>query len=92
MIKRIEIICKPCHKCEVLQERISRLIATIQEREHIKIKCDVKYNTNIVDANLYGYNVTQLPILLINGSVEFVGHVKEVHLIRMKFEEIMREG
>lgn len=57
-----------------------------------KIKSGVKYNTNIADANLYGYNVTQLPILLISGSLEFVGHVKEVQLIRMKFEEIMREG
>lgn len=70
----------------------NRLIATIQEREHIKIKCDVKYNTNIVDANQLGYSLIQLPVLLINGNVEFVGHVKEVHLIGMKFEEIMREG
>ena len=92
MIKSIEIICKPCHKYELLQERVNRVIATIQEREHIKIKCDIKYNNNIVDANQLGYSLAQLPVLLINGNVEFAGHVKEVHLIRMKLEEIMKHG
>ncbi len=92
MIKTIEIICKPCHKCELLEERIKYIIRCMEMQQSIKIKYEFKHNTNIRDVAKYSFNMTQMPILLINGNVEFAGNVKEEHLIRIKLEEIMKEA
>jgi hypothetical protein len=52
----------------------------------------LKLNGNILHAaTKYGYAINKLPLVIINGSVEFVGHVKQEHLIRMKLEEINKE-
>jgi len=58
----------------------------------IKIKYEFKHNKNIRDVTKYNFNMTQMPILLINDNVEFAGHVKEEHLIRIKLEEVMKES
>jgi len=92
LIQTIEIICKPCRKCELLLERIETIIRCIETRESIRIKYKLKLNGNILHAaTKYGYAINKLPLVIINGSVEFVGHVKQEHLIRMKLEEINKE-
>lgn len=92
MIRTIEIICKPCYKCDLVIQRINYILECIQNQKGVKFKYEFKHNKNIHDAEKYGYNITQLPIVKINGDIEFVGHVKEEHLIRMKLEEIIRIG
>jgi len=92
MIQTIEIICKPCHKCDLMIQRISYILHCIQNQSGLKLKYELKLNKNIHEAEKYGYNVTQLPVVKINGDIEFVGHVKEEHLIRMKLEEIIRQA
>jgi len=60
-------------------------------QKNIKIKYEFKLNKDIKQADKYGYNLSQLPILLINGNVAFVGHVKGENLVRMKLEEALRD-
>jgi len=91
LIKTIEIICKPCHKCELLKERIHNIIQYMELQKRIKIRYEFNHNTNVLDASKYGYAINQLPLVIINGNIEFVGHVKEEYLIRIKLEEINRE-
>jgi hypothetical protein len=73
-------------------QRINYIMQCIQNQTGAKFKYEFKHNKDIHVAEKYGYNVTQLPIVRINGDIEFVGHVKEEHLIRMKLEEIIRQG
>lgn len=90
MIRTIEIICKPCHKCELMEKRIRFLIQCLEFKNHIKIKYHFKHIKDIRMAENYGLNITQLPLTIINGEVAFAGHVKGDHIVRMKLEEYMR--
>lgn len=90
MIHSIEVICKPCHKCELLIERLNRIMECIEFVSGVKMKYEFIHNENALDAAKYGYAVNKLPLLIINGNVELVGHVKEEHIIRKKLEEILK--
>ncbi len=90
MIRTIQIICKPCHKCELMKQRIKFLIQCLEFKHHIKIKYALEHIKDIRKAEDYGLNITQLPLTLINGEVAFAGHVKGDHIVRMKLEEFMR--
>lgn len=90
MIQKVEIICKPCHKCELLEERIHTIIRCLGFKYGVRIKYQFKFNKNIRDVEKFGYRVNQIPLVLINDNVEFVGFVKTEHLIRMKFDDILK--
>jgi len=91
LIKTVEIICKPCRKCELLEQRMRNIIQCMETQKRIKIKYQFNRNENILDAAKYGYAINQLPLVLINGNIEFVGFVKEESLLRIKLEAINKE-
>jgi hypothetical protein len=91
MIKSIEIICKPCHRCKLLEERVRLIMDCIQFKYRFRVKYKYKFNKNVRDVEKYGYAIYQTPVLMVNGNVAFVGHVKGEHLIRMRLEAIMKE-
>jgi hypothetical protein len=93
-IKKIEIICPPCHNCELLQERIETIIHCLEFKYNTRIKYDfIHYETKKEIVGFlarYGFTINQLPITLINGEISFIGHVKGENVIRWKLEEIMK--
>lgn len=93
-IRTIEIVCLPCHKCEILIERIETIIRCLEFKYGTRIKCafaHIDSKKEIVAALArYGYAINQLPITLINGEIAFIGHVKGENVIRWKLEEILR--
>lgn len=93
-IRKIEIICLPCHKCAILKERIETIIQCLEFAYHTRIKYDFKHRETkkeVVEFLVrYGYAINQLPIALVNDEVCFIGHVKGENVIRWKFEEIMK--
>jgi len=60
------------------------------ELNKAKIPFTIKRNNDKRAADKLGYNLKQLPILIINGNVEFVGHIKEESLIRAKLEDLLK--
>ena len=87
----VEIICKPrCSKCLPVEDKMTTILNCMSLKEKISIKCNFKYNKNILDAEKLGYKILDLPIVLINGKVAFVGLFKSEHLIRTKLEEILK--
>ena len=91
LVFEIEIICKPrCHKCLPVEEKITTILNCMALKEKISIKSVFTYNKNILEAEKYGYKILDLPIVLINGKVAFVGLFKSEHLIRTKLEEILK--
>jgi hypothetical protein len=91
MIKSVEIICKPCDKCEALEQKIRNAIKVIEIKNRIKIKYDLKRNKDMFAAEKYGYGTKDLPLTLINDHVVFDGHVKGEDFIRFSLEAINRE-
>jgi|GEM_PF-542289 len=93
-IKKIEIICPPCHKCELLQERIETIINCLEFKYNVRIRYEfvhLQTKREIIGFLMrYGYVINQLPITLINDEVAFIGHVKGENVIRWKLEEIMK--
>ncbi|HNX81969.1 MAG TPA: thioredoxin family protein [Candidatus Omnitrophota bacterium] len=86
----VKIICKPCRKCELISSRLQHIAQCLAFARHVKIKLDIDFTKDFKLADQYGYNVSQLPLVLINGQVAFVGHVKEESVVRAKLEEILR--
>jgi hypothetical protein len=93
-IKKIEIICMPCHKCEILLKKFESILDVLRRKYKIPIKCEIKHIYNKVEViqemNKYGFNTGQLPIVLINDALAFTGQIEGDNVIRMKFEEIMK--
>ncbi len=93
-IKKIEIICSPCHKCQILKERILTIIRCLEFKYETRIRYELIHHENkkeIIELlTHYGYAINQLPVTLINGEVAFIGHVKGENVIRWKLEEIMK--
>jgi hypothetical protein len=93
-IKKIEIICPPCHKCEILKERIEVIINCLEFKYNTRISYDFIHRETkkeVIDFLVhYGYTINQLPITLINDEICFIGHVKGENVIRWKLEEIMK--
>ncbi len=95
-IKKIEIICLPCHKCELLQERIYTITRCLEFKYNTKIRFEfIHYQFKreiLMQLMRYGFAFNQMPITLINGEVVFIGHVKGENVVRWKLEEIMKKG
>ena len=93
-VKKVEIICIPCHKCDILKERIEIVIHCLEFKYSTKMKYEFihrKERKEVIAALAhYGYTINQLPITLINGEIAFIGHVKGENVIRWKLEEILR--
>ena len=93
-IKKVEIICMPCHKCDKLIKVIENILQVLRRKYNIPIKCEIKHYQSKVEViqgmNKFNFNAGQLPITLINGTLAFAGQVEGENVVRMKFEEIMR--
>jgi len=93
-IKKIEIICSPCHNCQILKERIEIIIRCLEFKYETRIRYQLihreKKKEIIEFLTRYGYTINQLPVTLINGEVAFIGHVRGENVIRWKLEEIMK--
>jgi hypothetical protein len=91
LVFKFEIICKPrCSKCANTESKIRTILDVMALREHIPIKYDFKFNSNFWECEKYGFKVSDLPVVLMNGKVIFVGLFKSERLIRVKIEEMLR--
>ncbi len=86
-IKKIEMICLPCKKCEGIEARIRDLIKAIEMANRIKIPFEFVHTKSLKDIGNYSLNAAQTPALLINGVVEFAGRI-DVLLLRRRLEAI----
>ena len=69
-IKKIEIVCPPCHKCELIKERIETIIHCLEFKYNTRIRYDFIHRQSrkeIVNFRVReGYAINQLPITMIN--------------------------
>ena len=88
-IKSIEIMCIPCPKCELVKRLITDAIKVIELQNKIKIAYDFKHTPNFLQASQYSINISQAPIVIINGNVEFSGPATQ-DIIKKRLEAIQR--
>ena len=86
-IQSIEIICAPCPKCDQLKNRIIEIIKTIGLQNKIKINYEFKHTTNLSEISKFSLNPSQLPAVIVNGSLEFSG-LAEAKALRAKLESV----
>lgn len=92
LIKKIEIICKPCDKCRIIEENLNTIVQCIEFKYNIKMKFELVHIATSKEIVQLGYGVNELPVLRINGETVFSGgRVVEAYLLRNKLEEIMRQ-
>lgn len=75
-IKTIEIMCAPCHKCDLLKKKILQAIEKVETKYKIKISYEFKQIPHLRDISKYGLNPSQAPVVIINGKPEFAGQVE----------------
>ncbi len=90
-IKSIEIICIPCKKCQGLENNIRNMIKSIESINRIKIIYDFKHTKDLKNITRYSLNPSQVPVIIINGQVEFAGRIDLINL-RRKLDFIHRGG
>ena len=93
-LKTIEIICIPCHKCEVIREKIEIILRCIESAQGIRTHCELISYPGRKEAMKAlirsGYAINQIPIVLINGEVAFTGSRITEQRIRLILEGIMK--
>ena len=93
-LKKIEIVCIPCHKCDVLKERIQIILKCIEGTLNVRMHCELISYTNRKEAMKEvirsGYAVNQLPVTRINGEVAFTGSTISEQRIRIILEGILK--
>lgn len=88
-IKSIEIICRPCHKCEQLKNKIPELIKAIEIQNKTKIFYEFKHTPDLREISRYSLNPSQTPPVIINGNVELAGTI-DTSVVKMKLESLNR--
>jgi len=93
-LKKIEIVCIPCHKCEVIKEKIQIILKHIEGTLKVRTHCELIYYTNRKEAMeaviRSGYAINELPVILINGAVAFTGSRISEQRIRIILEGILQ--
>ena len=73
MIRTVEIICRPCMKCQGLEVQIKNIIKSIEMTNKIKIPYTFEQKTDLNELSKFSLNPSQTPAILINGQVEMTG-------------------
>lgn len=93
-LKKIEIVCIPCHKCDVVKEKIQNILKSIENRLNVRIHCELISYTDRKEAMKEvirsGYTITQLPVTRINGEVAFIGNTISEEAIRIILEGVLK--
>lgn len=81
---KIDILCPNCKKCETLKERLARAIKITQ------LQVTVKHVNDFQEFSKYAIsvNVSQTPITVINGSVEFAGQLPFLEVLIKRLSDI----
>lgn len=89
-IKTIEVICIPCHKCQILKNRVDEIIKNLELRYRIKIFYEYKHTPHLKDIARYSINPSQTPAVIINGNLELAGNI-EYTVLKMKLENFNKQ-
>lgn len=82
----IDILCLPCIKCRNLKNNIERALR-ISEAE-----ATIRHIVDFSEFTKHSVNVSQAPILVIEGRVEFAGRVPPIDLLSKRISEIKSGG
>ena len=66
---KIEILCQPCIKCENLLKRTQTAISMAQ----VHADAELSHITDLKLFGKYSVSISQTPVMIINGNVEFAG-------------------
>lgn len=86
-IKSIEIICRPCAKCDQMKVKILEAIKNIELQSKRKIIYEFKHTPDFREIGKYSISPSQAPAVIVNGNLEFAGSA-EMGVIKMKLESI----
>ncbi len=93
-LEKIEIVCIPCHKCEVVKEKIETILRCIEGVRKKSIRCELIYYADrkkgMEEVIRSGYAINQLPVIRINGEVAFTGSTISEQGIRLILEGILK--
>jgi len=93
-LKKIEIICIPCHKCDVVKEKIQGILRCLQGTLNVRMHCEIISYASRKEAmreiNKSSYAINELPVILVNGQVAFTGSRISTQRIRMALEGILK--
>lgn len=89
-IRTIEIICRPCPKCEYIAEQIKFSMRVLEHENQIKIPYELKFNTDLKGLSKFALTSAQTPVVLVNGNVEFAGKI-ETRFIKPKLTSLQKD-
>ncbi len=93
-IKRIEVVCMQCHKCDVVREKIRNVMNAIGNKNNMRMRYEFIFCADRKEAmakiRSSGYDLNQLPVTLINGQLAFSGSRITEQEIRIIVEGILK--
>ncbi len=90
-INKVEIVCKPCPKCDGLENKIRDIIKSIGIANKITIVFTFVHTKELTGLADLGVNPGMTPVILINDQVELAGRV-DMQALRKRFEAIHKIG
>jgi len=78
---KIDVLCPDCVKCQNAIRSITRALKLLGRQAKLN------HVTNFREFKNFSVNVSQTPIIVINGQTEFAGKVPSVEIIQRKLAE-----
>ncbi len=78
----IEIICRPCTKCDAAEKIIRKAIRQLEVLNKIPYFYRIKRTYNLREAVKYSTNIANTPFIIIGGTLALAGKIKEVKVVR----------
>ncbi|MFA6384818.1 MAG: thioredoxin family protein [Candidatus Omnitrophota bacterium] len=93
-LKSIEIICIPCHKCDVVKEKVKTILNALGGKLNRRFQCELICYASRKEAmeriRNSSYASNEFPVTLVNGQFAFSGSKISEERIRMLLEGILR--
>ncbi|MDD5019602.1 MAG: thioredoxin family protein [Candidatus Omnitrophica bacterium] len=90
-LKKIEIVCRPCPKCDGLENKIRDIVKAIGIANKAAIVFTFVHTKDLAGLADLGVNPGMTPVLLINGQVELAGRI-DIGALKKRLEAIHKIG
>jgi len=86
----IEIICKPCQKCQRAEKLITKAFKELGQEFEIEYKFKIEQISDLSIAQAYSANIAQMPFVVVNNELVFAGNIPDVGAVKFTLLSIIR--
>ncbi len=86
----IKIICRPCRKCDRVEEVIAKAIHELQIKFKVKYHYQLVRSSDLSEAKRYSANISQTPFIIVDNQLVLAGRINDVAAAKSIFYDLIK--